>query len=518
MDIYHVSKLERFWNRLRNFRRWLFCPLATKFHWRWLYDKAKCKRYEPEPPYVWVWMCPVCQGRLPEGAEGSIYKRFEVGKEPLEPCSCPDILPEETVKRTVCVHSCKLPRPFCIHKKQVVFKKGEEPTERCDLHNFKKSGRREEMCSGSLGMFLSFLREAWNPENQVEAEEDIMDVLAEMAKRDIKYNDFFMWLCDNKAEHAPLNDKTPYYQFKTELGKRMFDLSKLNERYWELFDRFVMMHERFGIIPIPQLFMDRYCDYAFKNNINGISGKVLHPDSLTYCYKMIDWTEEVRSRYFGARPVKFINEPRHKDDAQFHMIAVWHRKMYDYFKWHFDTEEEALGNVITDNSGSEAGQMLLVWHGSKHGQAYPCPKCQKPLNKLFPDMLTYPWMDRLREGEQHSVTMIPDFEKRYNSLERFFKSANVKCRWHEDGANNEDAKGVVSGNFRFANAKQYGEACDFVWSQQIAKGNRKINHMCIFAAETLLKIDGVFYETWRRDTVHWERYDEMYLANKKNFG
>ena len=398
------------------------------------------------------------------------------------------------------------------------FEKGKEPTTKCHLHKYKKSGRREEMCSGSLGMFLSFLREGWKKENQIKAEDDIMEVLAEMAKRDIKYNDFFLWLCDNKFEHKPLNDKTPYKQWMEGTVKkiRMFDLSVRDERFWELFDRFVYMHSLFGIIPLPQFFMDRYCDYAFKNNVNGVSGKVLSPESLLFCYNVIDWAVPILKKYFKATPVKFINEPRHGNDSMFHTIAVWHRKMYEHFKKYFSTKEEALRNVITDNSGSEAGQMLLVWHAEKENMK--CPKCGKLISKLFPNLLTYSWMDRLRIGEQHSVTLWADFEKGYNSLKKFFRSANRKCRWHEDGASNEDANGHVFGPFQFADAEQYGETCDFVWSQQVANGKKKTNYMCIFACETLLYVGGIYYETWRKDTVNWKRYDKMYESHVKHFG
>jgi len=416
----------------------------------------------------------------------------------------------------VCKWSGKKPRPFCIHKEYRDFLKEEEPTELCDVHDFKRSGQREEMCSGSLGMFISFYREAWKKENQEKAEEDIVQVLGRFAIRDIKYSDFFMWCLDNKPEHAPINDKGPYHQFIKD-GKRTFDLSKWDERYWELFERFVYLHSLFGIIPVPQMFMDRYCDYAFKNNVNGVRAKILSNEALPYCYRLSDKTLEIVFKYFNEIWVKFINEPRHGNDEQFHMVAVWHRKMFDNsLKKYFDHREDALASLITDNSGSEGGQMLLVWHAE--GNEMKCPKCKRLLSELFPDLMPEKWMRRLRTGEQHSTTMIPDFEKDHNSMEAFFRSANRKCRWHEDGSYNEDAKGVKFGPFQLADAKQYGQTCDFAWSKQVAEGKGRKNYMVIFPLETLLFIDGVFYETYNKDIILWDRYDEMYKAHMKNFG
>lgn len=504
------------WKRIRyrwlNFRKWMFCPLFSKLNWVWGYKKWDCKRYEPKPEPVWVWLCPVCRKRVPEGYLNAIYQKFEPGQEPTEACDCPTTIPIDMVKREVCIRSGDLKGKFCISFETREFEKGTQPTEKCKIHDYVKSGRREEMCGGTLGFFMSFMRQAWKKKNQLKAEEDVVEVLAEMAKRDIKYMDFFMWLCDNKFEHKPVNDKTPYRQFKNKLGKRMFDLDDWDERYWELFDRFIYMCSKFGIIPIPQLFMARYCDYPFQNNINGVRGGVLDPSAIPYECALGDRTFEILKKYFNETMCKFVNEAMHGgSDSAFHQIADWHRDMFwGFMRRHFDTKEKALGSLVIDQSLSEAGQGHLAWHSGEQ----VCPKCH-----------TYrwdsqEWMDRLRIGETHGCSTIEGFYSGHKDLSKFWTSANRRSRWHEDGGASCLGHGFKAqwSKVCFANAEEYGIACDHVWEMQVTRGRGKKAYMCIFPCETLEYIDGVFYVTYKVSTVDWTRFDAMLTAHIKHFG
>lgn len=524
--MFSLTIWQRIWYRWFNFRKWLFCPLFKRIKWWKGYDKYDCRRYEPAPVYEWVWVCAECGGLLAEGQPGAIYQKFELEDVPTASCGCTLPVPVEKVKRTVCIHSGKLPRPFCLHRKLIEFEKGTEPTARCDVHNFKKSGRRKEMCGGALGFFLWFIRIAWKKADQVKAEELAMETFAKWAENDVTYLDWFVWLIDNKPEHKFLNGKGPYKQYiSSVLKRRMFKLSEWDERFFELLDRFIYMHKLFDISPIPQVFMDRYNYYPFEHNDEGVKG-FWTEKAWRYQMNLTGRVVGICKEYFGERfMVKFINEPRHREgrdaDAKFHQIAVFHRDMVDQAVVpQMSSKESAYDRVVTDNSESEAGQLLIVWHGRGH---HICPKCKKPLAELFPTRLVYEWMARRRKGEQHSINFISDFEKGYNSLNAFFRSANEESRWHGDGSDDcEQAEGYRVGNFCFADAKQYGETCDFAWQKQVehnaTRGKKKTVFMCPFNAETLKKRDGVFYECWEKADVNWKLIEAMKTSHIKNFG
>ena len=525
MDLYKISLGEKIKYRWLNFRKWLFCPLAKKNNWRWLFNVCNCQRYEPK--WVWLWICPDCRKVVKEDKPGAIYQKFTQGQEPTESCDCAIIPPiVETVTRKVCIRSGELVRSFCLHTEVREYEKGLEPTKQCTIHNYRKSGRRKEMCGGALGFFLWFIRVAWKKANQMMAEELAMETFAEWAKRDVTYLDWFVFLCDNKAEHKFLNDKTPFVQYISKiLKKRMFKLSQKNPRFFELLDRFIFMHSLFDISPAPQVFMDRYNYYPFENNDEGVKG-FWTDAAFPYQKLLTKWVVEVCKKHFGENfLLKFINEPRHREgknaDEKFHRIAIFHRDLADQVLIPImSSKESAYSMIITDNSESEAGQLLIVWHG-RHAPI--CPKCKKLLSELFPTRLTEEWMGRLRDGEQHSVNFISDFEKGYNSLIAFFKSANIKSRWHGDGSDDcEQAKGYRIGNFCFASAKQYEETCDFAWKKQVehnkSRGRKKTVFMVPFNAETLHKVDGVFLECWEKTDVDWSIIDGMHRAHKKNFG
>jgi len=507
----------RVWYDWLNLRKNVFCPLAKKNNWKWLFNVCDCQRYEPK--YIWVWVCSDCGKLTEEGKPKAIYKKFLKGTEPTEKCTCAIIPPIEKVERTICLVSGLLARGFCLHTEVREYNKGTEPTEKCDVHDFVKSKRDEEKCAGMLGFFLSFIRQAWNPKDQMKTVEEHQAVFSELARRGYKYVDWFMWLCDNKYEHKYLNDKTPFYQYKNAVGKRMFDLMKWDERFWELFEIFIKLHKQFNLVPVPQILMARYCDYPFENNRNKVRG-FWDKTARDVQYDLIDKTVSIVKGIVGKDfLVKFVNEPQHGgSDSRFHTIAEWHHDMF----WHglckhFDTGEEALSHLVIDNSGSEAGQLLLVWHhGGEDGQR--CPKC----GKLFKDIFGYSteeWMGRLRIGEQHTVSIVDDLEAGHNSLRKFFGSANRKVRWHEDGGASDCSKahGYHNG-YCFANAEEYGKMCAKVWKMQAERGRGKICYICIFPAETLFYIDKVFLETYRVDTINWDRFDEMVKMHKKYLG
>ena len=89
--------------------------------------------------------------------------------------------------------------------------------------------RIKEFHSDSLGIFLWFLRKAWNPLTRWYWTKEATKVMKKMRDYRCSHISFFMWLCDMKGEHVPLNGRTPYIK----KGKK-FDLSKWNEKYWRV--------------------------------------------------------------------------------------------------------------------------------------------------------------------------------------------------------------------------------------------------------------------------------------------
>ena len=443
--------------------------------------------------------------------------------EPIPPDDSEPIDDEiEKVEVTVCYHSNKLPGRFCIHRQKRIFEKGKEPVEKCDLHAFEVPSKREEMCLGALGIFLCFLRTAWKEKDQIQAEEQMMQLLAKFASYGFKYIDFFDWLSDGKPEHKFLNEKTPFHNYRLD-GKLIFRLKEYDPRWWELFEQFLRMLKLFKFVPCNQYIMDRYCYYPFAsgNNEEGVEG-FWTEKAFKYIEKLVvDLTVKTKEVFGNKHLIKFINEPAHGgNDAKFHEIALFHRRLFEAIRPLYTTKRQALKKVITDNSMSEAGQLLLCWHsGGEAGQV--CPKCGRKLIDIFgKTYATEPWMKRLRIGEQHSISIVQDLEAGHKSLSAFFGSANKKARWHEDGGASDCsiAKGIKFGNLCFADAKQYGDMCETVWLVQKNHSKKKKCYVCIFPVETLKIIGKQIIEDYRIEVILWDRFDEMLKRYKKVFG
>jgi hypothetical protein len=56
------------------------------------------------------------------------------------------------------------------------------------------------------------------------------------------------------------------------------------------------------------------------------------------------------------------------------------------------------------------------------------------------------------------------------------------------------------------------------YNRTASPARKKYNWMALFPAETLLKIDGVFYEQYAKEYINWARIDGMLRAHIKHFG
>jgi len=112
----------------------------------------------------------------------------------------------------------------------------------------------KELHADALGIFLWFLRKAWNPLTRFYWRGRLRETLHRFRHYRCDAMSFFMWLSDGKGEHVLLNGRTPY---KKERGR--FNLNRWNNKYWKVFGMFLEDCKTSDIRPIPSVLMDRYC-------------------------------------------------------------------------------------------------------------------------------------------------------------------------------------------------------------------------------------------------------------------
>ena len=88
----------------------------------------------------------------------------------------------------------------------------------------------KELHMDALGIFLWFLRIAWNPLTRASALFELRATLTYIRRYRFEKISYFMWLSDGAAEHKYLNGKTPYRKI---LGK--WNLNLWNKKYWKIY-------------------------------------------------------------------------------------------------------------------------------------------------------------------------------------------------------------------------------------------------------------------------------------------
>lgn len=391
--------------------------------------------------------------------------------------------------------------------------------------------KREEMCMGALGIFLCFLRIGWTFGMFKIAKRRVKRVINKFASFGYAFIDMFDWLSTGRKEHKHLNKKTPWKYLKL---KKKYDFKKPNKKYWKIYNAINEIVYESGMNVRHQFSMERYNYYPFKleNNVNGVDGywseeafKVLKADFRERLTRL----KKIYGKRFKRLIHKFMNEPLHGgSDAEFHKIALWHRRMFEEVLIDFyDSKEDALSHLLIDTSTSEAGQLLLVWHGGDENDQI-CPKCKRLLTDIFGEKYkTEPWMDRLRISEPHNISILPDLESGYNSISAFFNSANIRINLHEDaGSLNCDQIDSENGywfyDLCFASPEQYGQMCEHVWKMQMLLGNRKKCFITLFTVQSLEVKDGIILENYSMKRLRrlkvFEKCQAQLNAHKKVFG
>jgi len=349
----------------------------------------------------------------------------------------------------------------------------------------------------SAGMLMDILEHGWEERYEDEAFERIEAYLQKV----LSYAhptalSFFSVIHSERPEHSHLNFKTPWI---VDVEEDRFDFTVWNERYWELYIRFLQLLGRLKIQAMPQAFMREYYNAFFKreNNIHGIDG-ILDPNALWVAKRYVGRLIQGQLGTLLSPNIIFANEIAHggKDDI-YHAIANWHKYLWEHLR---DQKGIPLTSIWADTSHSEATRAQLVYHGK--GDAY-CPKCGK-----------YKW-DNIQEygrdcrAIKHSIGIIDDLERGDVSFKTWKGSANWGGKGSEDGSHNPDARIIPlpSMKWRVANPDQLRTMLIYVWTEcKEAKKRKEYTWGMFFNGQHSL-VNGKIKSYFTDDlpAVYWER-------------
>jgi len=351
--------------------------------------------------------------------------------------------------------------------------------------------RIKEFHSDALGIFLWFLRVAWNPLTRKKWTKEATEVLKKMRQFRCSHVSFFMWLSDGKAEHVPLNNRTPY---KRKLGK--FDLETWNDRYWKLFRIFIKCCKDANIIPIPCVLMDRYCYLPYDKNKQGVSdfwSQEVRPYHVLLMDKTVGEIMTVYNALYEPT-IEPINEAAHwGNHPKFHIIGQWFVDMWEKsLKKHTRLEK-----YVIDASHCEAGL-------GEFDKPKPCHVCGRPMGNAA--YLT-PSGKRRILPEYHGYSIRQNLTPA--KWEPFINSAWEIAKFSEDCGGGPEALGYSVGGFTVGTAEQNKDMLKKMWRESKNKGKK--------AVWGLFPMESLYIDPKKRwiedysmdrlnDTMVWERY------------
>lgn len=482
-----------------NFRKWLFCGLLNPAKDSWLYKVADCQRYEEEE-YVTVNVCSKNPQYLynEKWCESAVEATFPKGQEPTAVCiACKPL----DVQVTVCKVTGMKARTSCRMTETKIFPQPEAPTKFCNVHKLPTRNFIKDFDHDGLGLFLDFLDHAWNPDDQPQTEQRIMNYLGKIAHYGVNRVSFFSYLHTNRAEHKHLNWKIPW----TKSGNK-FDFTKPSERYAHLRDRFLEMLSIAKLKPQPILEMDRYTTWGYENNVNGITDFWTDPKAraIQIAYA-VSWYNAMR-KYWENKDIYIVpvNEPAHGgNDAKGHLIANYHKEIW----LSLETYGFLLKNFMVDISLSEFSRAQLVYHGVNN----KCPKCDRPWDNIEE-------YDRLCIGINHSVSITADLEEGHKSFSGFLGSGNNTIKWTEDGSSNPLCNGFVMGGdygWRLGSAAQVKEMLVYTWGTCKTANRRRVFIWGIYPMEQFHIRDWGLQSEYSIERVDWSRFEAVVEADKQ---
>jgi hypothetical protein len=536
-----------------NFRKWLFCGLLNPQKDSWLYKQADCQRYEePEEPEIEVEICTETLKKATEwcrSAGTAELRKFKESEAPTDFCELHKD-PDPLIDVWVCLATRKKPLKSCRVTGYVQMRKSEAPINFCKIHKLPKKIKNPYFDHDGLGLFLDFMEHAWNPKKQAETEQRIMNYLGFIGGEGVNVAAFFSYLHTNKNAHKHLNWKIPFMAVDTPDGKKA-DLSKVNQRYYELIDRFAELLSIAKIKPQIIAEMARYTFWIYENNVNGVPN-FWHEKARPFQQKHIHRLIEIFLRYFEIEDIEIvpINEASHGgSDESGHLIANYHKAI-----WLFcETLGLPLKNFWADTSESEFARSQLVFHGWNNGclnceykwtdkiedlKTASCPNCGHagfdPAESKFwiersydcPKCHSYLWDNIERYGRDcaaigHGVSISEDLERGHKSFLAWLGSGNWRVKWTEDGSNNPNCEGYVMGHgypWRLGSAEQIKEMLIYVWTEcKNAKG-KKVFIWGIYPMEQILIHEWGLQSYYSVSTVNKDRFAAVREAYQAVFG
>ena len=188
-----------------------------------------------------------------------------------------------------------------------------------------------------LGGFLWFIFLWWNPLTRPLAIKWMKHTLIKTRKKGASKIAYFLMANEHYSRMIP------WKYFKKD-GKWVVDLSEYNPKWWKGYRQWLKLIKLTGydkrcnnydadeiLDPLGCLFMNRYNEWIFRQNVNDVHG-LYDPNALKYqtrfARKILTVNHEILSADY-IPSMRFLNEPDHGgQDKPGHTIADWHRDMY----------------------------------------------------------------------------------------------------------------------------------------------------------------------------------------------
>jgi len=386
---------------------------------------------------------------------------------PPEPPLEPPEPPSTNWKGLVCKWSKQRARFRCLHREEREFS-SKPPL--CTIHKIEPvEPPIPDIWFHGLSHWEWFRYKAWEKKNQEQAEESLLQTGLWLKKHRIRtIASPFFFLSDGKEEHEHVNKKTPWV-----FENGAFNLEKYNDRFWELFIRYLEIHRLINInVSICGLMAGGYNIWPFQNNHQGIivsnlMDRKIRPIIQNLFENIMLTYQKLYGKKFKPL-VKIINEARHRDGRQFHEIAYFHQEIWEKTL----SKYTDLKNLIIDVHASEGGQLELVYHGKN----FVCPKLAECDKGGKHGKIEYA---RHRIGETHGYSNLNDFlmktEKGKTFLQAFLGSGNPYWFFTEDaGSKTKTGQAGYWKSFNFSTAKQQYEMSKYIWREARRMGKRII--------------------------------------------
>jgi len=307
-------------------------------------------------------------------------------------------------------------------------------------------------------------------------QEETLKLIKEIRMHGYYLNDAFMFLSDNKAEHANLKLKTPWVYD----GK--FHLTEWNQEFWDDFETYLEIHKEVGLDFCSQLWMrEDYINAPYGNNVDGIRGfwdAQAMPVHRKYVRKVMGTYRKVYGTDYKPWVKVSPNEVAHVGSGKkFHRIMYFCEDIWENVLQAYTT----LDHIICDLTGCEG----------TIGELREPHDCPKPSDCDRGGRHGKKGCNRLAVGEKHERSVWEDFP----DLPRLFL-VNKTRRFTEDGGSMTKGGGITLPNgINLGTPGQQGYMMRNLAQFYKATGRKAI--FCSFPHEALKFKDGVFFPDYR---------------------